>query len=961
MQRPARLTAWFLAVSLVIPASAIAPVATASVAASGVARAADLRAPDVKAETRAGSIAFTWSGGSRDNRTDFTWDVRVSGAVESNSTVKVRRFSVSAPAGQAVTVRVRTRSGSDVGAWSAPVTARAVPPAPRGVGASNVTQDGARISWRAVSGATAYDVYVNGSRVQSVAAPQAVADLSGLSPATTYTAHVVAKAGSQTSAPSSNVRFTTLEGAPLDPASVEVKESTPTQVTISWSAVVGADYYIVFLNGSQSATIYAPNTSTTIRGLTAGDTYGVRVISVKGGVSSAPGATVGFVAPLSGPTEMRLSSITQTAAILSWAPMNGVTGYEVTINGALLSASWSLNSYTFTGLTAGQTYSVGVRGIYSGPRFTERSSLPMTMLPDPSQVPNNTFAPTIESFPWSAPIPGLTLRANVGGWTSATPITYSYQWQRSYAGSGDYVDIAGATASTYLVTDKDIRYSIRIRITASNPNGGSSRSSSATANVAIVAPSEMANITGFAVVGQALTYQDVEWYSNPPPALTLMWQTSSNGSSWTDDTLGLNYTLTSSHFDKYIRVAVTATAPTGKTTYYSITRGPILATINTVSPVVQGETIQGRVLRSNVGTWVPSTTANTYAWQRSTDGGASWTRIVGASSATYLTTAADVGAYIRSAVTGSVSSIGGSTPIVAMSAPVGPVTAMPNLDCVTAPTVLGVPRVGSAMTATAGTWSGATSIAYNYQWQLSSDGVSWSDISGAISSEYSPVAGDAGKFVRARVIASVGTVSAIATSAASSKVNAPSATAAPQISGAERVAGSLTATTGTWAGAVNTPTSYTYQWQHSADGIVWDDTAVTTATITPSATLGAKRLRVAVSATNANGTTVTYSVATSSLLPPLPSAAPVISGSAQVGQTLTTTDGSWSGATVAVTYQWQASTDGGVTWSNVADATSSSFTVPITLQAALIRSRTSVVYSSGTSSAYSDPVGPVRP
>ena len=212
-----------------------------------------------------------------------------------------------------------------------------------------------------------------------------------------------------------------------------------------------------------------------------------------------------------------------------------------------------------------------------------------------------------------------------------------------------------------------------------------------------------------------------------------------------------------------------------------------------------------------------------------------------------------------------------------------------------------------------------------------------------------------------RVTATASSVSGAATSLPSTQVNAPALTVLPAISGDPRVAATLTGSAGTWAGDVNAPTSYTYQWQYSTDGVVWDDTAATTTSIVPAGSLGAMRMRIAVSATNTSGTTTVFSAATTPLTPPLPSAVPVITGTAQVGQTLTSSAGEWSGASVSLVYQWQSSTDGGTTWRNVEDAPSSSFVIPVTLQASQLRCRVSVVLSSGTSSAYSEATPPVRP
>lgn len=933
----------------------IAPVSAASPA--GVPRA-KISAPKVSATSTNAGVVFTWTRGTSSNDS-LTWDVDIRSSKSSKRTVSTPRLEVNSPPGTSVSVRVRTRVGSEAGPWSTVVGESVPVPAPASVTASDVGPHSAKITWTSVRDADSYDVLVDGSRRVSVKSPSTSTVITSLTPSTRYVVSIIARANGSRSNASKATEFTTVPGPPADPAQVTVSAITPTSATVSWSPVPGVDSYIVFLDGERYVSEVAPTNVTELRNLVPGDQYAVRVVSVRGGVSSSPGATAAFAAALTAPQGLLMTNVTQTAATFTWGTVPGAVAYEVSLNGAITVQSTTANSAFIGGLIPGQSYTPGVRTIFAGSRYSERSVTSFTTLPDPAYVPVNNVLPSIGAINALAPFPGLTLKSQPGTWTSATVVSFAYQWQKST--SGTFLNIANATSPDYVVRPEDIGGVLRVQVTATNGNGSTLRSSAQTDPVAIVAPQETPSATGYGVVGQTLTYQDVAWSTSPPPALTLMWQKSNDGSSWSDDTLGLNYLITQSSYDKYIRVKVTAVSPLGRTTYYSSTRGPIAASVNIVSPIVQGQATQGRTLTSGSGSWVPSTTSLTYAWQRSTDNGATWTVISGATSSTYALTVVDVGTYVRSAVSGSVAAVTGSSPVTAWSSPVGPVSAMPNLESVSPPVITGIPRVGTSLSSSAGTWTGAAGATYTYDWQSSSNALSWISIAGATASTYTPVVGDAGKYLRVRVTATASSVSGAATSLPSTQVNAPALTVLPAISGDPRVAATLTGSVGTWAGDVNAPTSYTYQWQYSTDGVVWDDTAATTTSIVPAGSLGATRLRFAVSATNASGTTTVYSSATVPLTPPLPSAIPVISGTAQVGQTLTSSAGEWSGATVSVVYQWQSSSDGGTTWRNVEGSSSSSFVIPVGLQASQLRCRVSVVLSSGTSSAYSEATGAVRP
>jgi hypothetical protein len=90
-----------------------------------------------------------------------------------------------------------------------------------------------------------------------------------------------------------------------------------------------------------------------------------------------------------------------------------------------------------------------------------------------------------------------------------------------------------------------------------------------------------------------------------------------------------------------------------------------------------------------------------------------------------------------------------------------------------------------------------------------------------------------------------------------------------------------------------------------------------------------KYLRVKVTATNGDGSTDAFSVATAQVDPPEPDNTdpPVISGAAEVGQVLTTTRGTWTNA-ARYAFEWQVSDDG-LTWNPATGdgATTDSYTV----------------------------------
>ena len=167
------------------------------------------------------------------------------------------------------------------------------------------------------------------------------------------------------------------------------------------------------------------------------------------------------------------------------------------------------------------------------------------------------------------------------------------------------------------------------------------------------------------------------------------------------------------------------------------------------------------------GTRPPS--SYSYQWQRSTDGGQSWSPI-SATGTSYVLGTPDLAARVRVNVTAS--NAYGSVSVA--TAVVGPITSGAPAK-VSAPVIAGTAQQGQKLTATSGGWiPAATSFAY--QWQRSTDnGLNWSPISGATATTYLLATADVGASVRVAVTAT----NSFGSAAASSVAPAPIASGAP--------------------------------------------------------------------------------------------------------------------------------------------------------------------------------------
>ena len=271
--------------------------------------------------------------------------------------------------------------------------------------------------------------------------------------------------------------------------------------------------------------------------------------------------------------------------------------------------------------------------------------------------------------------------------------------------------------------------------------------------------------------------------------------------------------------------------------------------------------------------------------------------------------------------------------------PIGVVAPSSNNAATGAPTIGGTAQVGETLTAdTSGIADadGLVNATFSYQW-TSNDGNSDTDITGATDSTYTLVAANEGKTIKVRVsFTDDADYSETLTSAATAAVSAQSnsGSQAPTIKGIVQVGETLTVdTTGIDTGPNRSTSGFSYQWI-SNDGTT--DTDITDATDSTYTLVGndeGKMIKVRVSFTNDEGNSETRtSDATTTVAAranSLATGAPAITGTAQVGDTLTADTSGIADADglTSVSYSYQWISNDGTSDTDITDATGSSYTL----------------------------------
>jgi hypothetical protein len=187
------------------------------------------------------------------------------------------------------------------------------------------------------------------------------------------------------------------------------------------------------------------------------------------------------------------------------------------------------------------------------------------------------------------------------------------------------------------------------------------------------------------------------------------------------------------------------------------------------------------------------------------------------------------------------------------------------------PSISGSARDGSILTADHGSWTGSPT-SFAYQWlRCDSTGGNCSPIGGANSRMYTVQTTDVGSRIRVQVTATNKDGSGQATSRPTDVVkpagSAPKNTSPPTVSGNPQEGSTLTVSPGSWSG---TPAPhFSYQWQRcvGTGGGCADIAGATTTTYVLVSADVAHTLRVNVTATNTNGSSVATSAETALIAP----------------------------------------------------------------------------------------------
>ena len=456
---------------------------------------------------------------------------------------------------------------------------------------------------------------------------------------------------------------------------------------------------------------------------------------------------------------------------------------------------------------------------------------------------------------------GETLAADTGALNGTGAITY--QWKRGTTN-------IGTNTNTYIVQTADVGETITVTVTRDGYVGDVTSSPTA----AVPAPTyvTLSNVTADGSSTQTTTVLTLN-FSQAIANLTAYDITlthSVSGQSFVKGVptaSGSSYTLPISGFTSGGTLSVAVAKPG-----YSVSGSPKTEIpIYCFSPPLTGNvgidgTLKtGQTLTANT-TYLGGNGTITYEWRRGTT-------VVGTNSSTYTVVAADVSS---TNFTLRVTRAGYSGHIDSLSMLTGSVS------------ITGTVQVGQTLTAS--TSLGGSSGDIFYQWKRGGTA-----ISGAVSSTYALVAADADYTITVTVTRFG--YSGYVTSSATATITLPVVPGSISITGTAQVGQTLTADTTSLGGGSGT---ISYQWKRGGTAI----SGATSSTYTLVAADVGYTITVTVTRPGYSG--ITSSQTATVTLPPLTGSVS-ITGTVQVGQTLTANTTSLGGSGGTISYQWNRS------------------------------------------------------
>ncbi|WP_238654283.1 fibronectin type III domain-containing protein [Paenibacillus piscarius] len=262
--------------------------------------------------------------------------------------------------------RVRAKNDDGISEWSEPITVYTAPGVPQNL-AAQVEGNSVHVTWDQVAGATGYDIEVDSEVLDNELKLEFTHSQLPLNSEHTY--RVRAKNENRVGSWTKTMVYSTHAGVPNNIQTL----ANSNEITITWDIVVGALSYDIELDGTTIRNV--ADNSYIHKKLAPFSTHKYRVRAVNAAGSAEWSGYVSATTTFGKPSNLKALA-KNTSIELTWDKVENATGYDVLVDGEVLSNEESL-SYKHTGLEPYSWHNYRVRAKHGS--FLGEWSEPLTI------------------------------------------------------------------------------------------------------------------------------------------------------------------------------------------------------------------------------------------------------------------------------------------------------------------------------------------------------------------------------------------------------------------------------------------------------------------------------------------------------------------------------------------------------------------------------------------------------
>lgn len=512
------------------------------------------------------------------NGSSYNVQYRLNGASSWNSaTAFSNLLSLSGLAsGSTYQYQVQTNcSNSTTSTYSAVQTFTTTTPVscgtPTALTTSNVSSSGATFNWSPGNNAVSYNVRykpITSATWTNTTATTTTKVVTGLSAYTIYEVQTQSICSNTSGTYSGSTNFTTSQAnACGTPASLSATNVVSNGATLGWGAVSGANQYTVQYKpsaGSTWSSVTATTNSLVLSGLSASTSYDYRTMTTCNSGSSPYSGISNFTTTAAVacgvPTNLSMSSITNTAATATWTAVSGATQYtlqyKATTATAWASVTTTAANRTLSGLGAATAYELRVMATCTGGSSTYTSIVNFT-----------TLSAATCGVPAGVSVGSLTATSAVASWAAVSDAT-TYTIQYKLASSSVWSSTTASTNSKSLSgLVSGTAYHLRVATTC--PYGTSAYST--TVNFTTLAAAACGVPTNLAISAISATGATAAWTAvSGATQYTIQYKTAA-ATAWTSVTsTTASRVLTGLTATTTYNLKVMATCSGGSSTYTAV-------------------------------------------------------------------------------------------------------------------------------------------------------------------------------------------------------------------------------------------------------------------------------------------------------------------------------------------------------------------------------------------------------